>query len=110
MKVIVDIKKTELYKERIEFSNVVCKLKSDTPNVLDVILLEKNTSDWREIRKAIFEYIVKDLQKHNINARYGQMEFIVIPKGMEFIVKENPNLGSIVELSVNSVSRSARFE
>lgn len=110
MKVIVDIKKTELYNERIEFSNVACKLKSDTPNVLDVILLEKNTSDWRKIRKAIFDYIVDDLKKHNINARYDQMEFIAIPSGMEFIVKENPNLGSIVELSVNSVSRSVRFE
>lgn len=110
MKVIVDIKKNELYNERIEFSNVVCKLKSDTPNVLDVILLEKNTSDWRKIRKAIFDYIVEDLKKHNINARYDQMEFIAIPSGMEFIVKENPNLGSIVELSVNSVSRSVRFE
>lgn len=110
MKVIVDIKKTELYNERIEFSNVVCKLKSDTPNVLDVILLEKNTSDLRKIRKAIFDYIVDDLKKHNINARYDQMEFIAIPSGMEFIVKENPNLGSIVELSVNSVSRSVRFE
>ena len=45
MKVIVDIKKVELYKETIEFSNVVCKLKSDNPNVLQVILIEKNTSD-----------------------------------------------------------------
>lgn len=111
MKVIVDVNKVELYKETIEFSNVVCKLKSDTPpNVLDVILLEKNTSDWQKIRKAIFDYIVDDLKKHNINARYDQMEFIAIPSGMEFIVKENPNLGSIVELSVNSVSRSVRFE
>lgn len=113
MKVIVDIKKTELYKETIEFSNVVCRLRTSdsTPNVLEVILIEKNTSDWREIRKNIFDYIVEDLQKHNINARYDLGEFITIPSGMEFIVKEkNPNRGDIVELSVNSVSRSVRFE
>lgn len=111
MKVIVDIKKTELYKETIEFSNVVCRLKSDNPNVLEVILIEKNTSDWRKIRKAIFDYIVEDLQKHDINARFDLRELITIPSGMEFIVKEkNPNLGNIVELSVNSVSRSVRFE
>lgn len=110
MKVIVDIKKTELYKETIEFSNVVCKLKTNGTNVLEVILIEKNTSDWREIRKAIFDYIVEDLQKHSINARFDLRELIVIPSGMEFMVKENPNLGSIVELSVNSVSRSVRFE
>lgn len=110
MKVIVDIKKTELYNERIEFSNVVCKLKTDGTNVLEVILIERNTSDWREIRKAIFDYIVEDLQKHNINARFDLRELIIIPRGMEFMVKENPNLGNIVELSVNSVSRNVRFE
>lgn len=110
MKVIVDIKKVELYKETIEFSNVVCRLKSETPNVLEVILIEKNTSDWREIRRQIFDYIVEDLKKNDINARYDLCEFITIPKGMEFIVKENPNHGDIVELSVNSVSRKVRFE
>lgn len=110
MKVIVDIKKTELYKETIEFSHVVCKLKTNGTNVLEVILIEKNTSDWREIRKKIFDYIVEDLQNHNINARFDLRELITIPSGMEFIVKENPTLGSIVELSVNSVSRSVRFE
>lgn len=110
MKVIVDVKKVELYKERIEFSNVVCKLKTDGTNVLEVILIEKNTSYWREIRKQIFDYLVEDLQKHNINARYDLRELITIPSGMEFMVKENPNLGNIVELSVYSVSRNVRFE
>lgn len=110
MKVIVDIKKVELYKETIEFSNVVCKLKTDGTNVLEVILIEKNTSNWREIRKKIFDYIVEDLKKHNINARLDLRELITIPSGMEFMVKENPNLGNIVELSVNSVSRNVRFE
>ena len=110
MKVIVDVKKVELYKERIEFSNVVCKLKTDGINVLEVILIEKNTSNWREIRKQIFDYLVEDLQKHNINARFDLRELITIPSGMEFMVKENPNLGNIVELSVYSVSRNVRFE
>ena len=109
MKVIVDIKKTELYKETIEFSDVVCRLKSDTPHVLEVILLEKNTSDWQKIHKQIINYIVEDLKKHNIEAS-DLRELITIPSGMEFIVKENPTVGSIVELSVNSVSRSVRFE
>ena len=110
MKVIVDIKKTELYKETIEFSDVVCRLKSDTPHVLEVILLEKNTSDWQKIHKQIINYIVEDLKKHNIEAS-DLRELITIPSGMEFIVKEkNPNRGDIIELSVNSVSRSVRFE
>lgn len=110
MKVIVDIKKTELYKETIKFSNVVCKLKVKGTNCLEVILIEKNTSDWREIRKNIFDYLIEDLRKNNIRAEYDLRELIRIPSGMEFMVKENPTLGSIVELSVNSVSRSVRFE
>lgn len=110
MKVIVDVKKVELYKERIEFSNVVCKLKTGGTNVLEVILIEKNTSNWREIHKQIFDYLVEDLQKHNINARYDLRELITIPSGMEFMVKENPKLGNIVELFVYSVSRNVRFE
>jgi len=110
MKVIVDIKKTELYKETIEFSNVVCKLKTNGTNVLEVILIEKNTSDWREIRKKIFDYLIEDLRKNNIRAEYDLRELILIPSGMEFIVKENPDYGNKVELSVNSVSRSVRFE
>lgn len=110
MKVIVDVKKVELYKETIEFSNVVCKLKTEGMNVLEVILIEKNTSNWQEIHKKIFDYIVEDLQKHNINARYDLRELISIPKGMEFMVKENATHGNIVELSVYSVSRSVRFE
>ena len=110
MKVMVDVKKVELYKETIEFSNVVCKLKVKGTNTLEVILIEKNTSDWREIRKNIFDYIIADLKKHNIDAEYDLRELIRIPSGMEFIVKENPTLGSIVELSVNSVSRKVRFE
>lgn len=110
MKVIVDIKKTELYKETIEFSNVVCKLKVKGTNCLEVILIEKNTSDWREIRKKIFDYLIEDLRKNNIRAEYDLRELIRIPSGMEFIVKENPSRGDIVELSVNSVSRSVRFK
>lgn len=110
MKVIVDTKKVELYKETIKFSNVVCKLKTDGTNVLEVILIEKNTSNWQEIRKKIFEYIVEDLQEHSINARYDLRELITIPSGMEFMVKENATHGNIVELSVYSVSRNVRFE
>ena len=110
MKVIVDVKKTELYKETIEFSDVVCKLKVKGTATLEVILIEKNTSEWREIRKKIFDYIIEDLKKHNISAEYDLRELIRIPSGMEFMVKENPNHGDIVELSVNSVSRKVRFE
>ena len=110
MKINVKTERTEIYKETIEFSGVTCRLKSDTPNVLEVTLIEKNTSDWRKIRKQIYDYICEDLRKNNIDAEYDLRELITIPSGMEFMVKEHSNNGALVELSVNSVKRSAVME